>query len=164
MTWPAPHHAFSLSLLSPKGDHMCPLSKCRSKSAGSQEGLHIGPFSLAHLVICHGPKLGCLHIWGGQPLCSHVEAAIFRKDEIYGCCLASMWSVLSVSSWICLDLPRSEAQNLGGWYSAASAGAPLPETLQFREKCKLGPPNRCTVMLTQRAIQICIFLGKWCTG
>jgi hypothetical protein len=131
MAWPSPHNAFSLSPLAPKGDHMCPLSKCRSKSAGSQEGSHIAPFSLAHLAICHGPKLGCLHIWGSQPLCSHVEAALFHRDEIYECCLASMWSVLSVSSWICLGLPRSEAQNLGGWYFAASAGAPLPRRSSF---------------------------------
>ena len=114
MAWPAPQNAFSLSPLAPKGDHMCPLSKYRSKSAGSQEGLHGAPFSLAHLMICHGPKLGCLHRWGSQPLCAHVEAAFFHQDETYDYILAAMWSVLSVSSWICLDLPRSEVQNPGG--------------------------------------------------
>jgi hypothetical protein len=81
MTWSAPQNASSLSPLAPKGDHMCPLSQCRSKSAGSQEGLHGSPFSLAHLMICHGPQIGCLHIWGSQSLCSHVEAALFHRDE-----------------------------------------------------------------------------------
>jgi hypothetical protein len=138
MAWPAPQNASSLSPLAPKGDHMCPLSKYRSKSSESQEGLHGAPFSLAHLMICHGPKIGWLHRWGSQPLCSHVEAALFHRDERYDYILAAMWSVLSVSSWICLDLPRSEAQNLGGWYSAASAGgtptrnAPKSQTVRIR--------------------------------
>jgi hypothetical protein len=157
MAWPSPHTAFSLSPLAPKGDHMCPLSKCRSKSAGSQEGLHMAPFSLAHLMICHGPKIGCLHRWGSQPLCSHVEVALFHRDEIYDYILASVWSVHSVSSWICLDLHRSEAQNLGGWYSAASAGGTPTRNAPKSRKFELGPPDPCAVMLTPRAIQICKF-------
>jgi hypothetical protein len=122
MAWPAPQNASSLSPLAPKGGHMCPLSKYRSKSAGSQEGLHGAPFPLAHLMLCHGPKIGCLHRWGSQPLCSHVEVALFQRDGINDYILAAVWSVYSVSSCICLDLHRSEAQNLGGWYSSASAG------------------------------------------
>jgi hypothetical protein len=101
---------------------MCPLSKHTSWSAGSQVGLHGSPFSLRNLVICNRPKLGCLHIWGGHPLCSHVRAAFFHRENKYEYFLAAMWSVFPGSSWICLDLPRSGDQNPAGWYSAAPAG------------------------------------------